>query len=901
MPPRSSPLKSSRDESSGNPGLERLWIWGFPIVLVVLLVVLFGQGIMPGMVMFSNDGPLGGMIAEQNRAPGTLMGLWQNLNVLGTAAGALPPSLTGFLLCAVGPWFYAKLLPAAALLLLGICAWFCFRSLRLGPVAAALGGLAACLNSSFFSVACWGVASHTVTIAMCFLALGLLARGGGTRGWIRAALAGMAVGMGVMEGADVGVLFSLLTAGAVVYQSLVVEEGSPVMRTLSGFGRLSLVTVCALFLAAVAVYTQIQTAVVGVAGTQQDTQTKAQRWDFATQWSLPKLETLQFAVPGLFGYRMDTPDGGSYWGAVGRDPAWDRYFAAGAQGEPPPGYLRQTGGGIYTGLLVLLLAGWAMSQGFRGKESAFGPAQRKWVWFWTAVALASLLLAWGRFAPFYQVLYALPYVSTIRSPAKFTHFVNFALVFLFAYGVHALTQRYFQVALTTSLGPVEAVKAWWSRARSADRRWVGGCLLVLGGSAVVWLIYAASRKNLTDYLAQVQLGGDIANSIAGFSIRSAGLYVLLLAVAVGLLALVFSGWCAGRRANLGALLLGGFLLFDLGRANLPWLIYVDWEYKYASNPVIEFLRQKPYEQRVVGLPFQTPPQFGRLGELYRIEWAQHHFLFYNIQSLDIIQMPRMPEDLATYEIVWRTNGTPGLLRRWELTNTRYILGPAFYAEGLNSQVDPAKRRFSVKFPFDIVPKPEVQRVTQLEDFTAIPTTNGPYAVLEFAGVLPRAKLYSNWTVNTNDGAVLTRLFSPEFVPQQEVILDSPSAPPNPVNTNTPAGSVDFVSYAPKHVVLKADVKVPAVLLLNDRTNPGWTVTVDGRPAELLRANFLMRAVRLEPGAHQVEFHYHVSTKPLYISLSALAVALLLSVSLAFTPASSEEPAASRQPPNEQPK
>src|SRR5207245_5043136 len=34
-------------------------------------------------------------------------------------------------------------------------------------------------------------------------------------------------------------------------------------------------------------------------------------------------------IPGLFGYRMDTPGGGNYWGAIGRDPAWDRYFAGG--------------------------------------------------------------------------------------------------------------------------------------------------------------------------------------------------------------------------------------------------------------------------------------------------------------------------------------------------------------------------------------------------------------------------------------------------------------------------------------------------------------------------------------------------------------------------------------------
>ena len=52
--------------------------------------------------------------------------------------------------------------------------------------------------------------------------------------------------------------------------------------------------------------------------------------------------------------------------------------------------------------------------------------------------------------------------------------------------------------------------------------------------------------------------------------------------------------------------------------------------------------------------------------LYRIEWAQHHFPYYNIQSLDKIQMSRMPADLAAYEMAlaprYRTRPTslPGV-------------------------------------------------------------------------------------------------------------------------------------------------------------------------------------------------------------------------------------------------
>ena len=48
------------------------------------------------------------------------------------------------------------------------------------------------------------------------------------------------------------------------------------------------------------------------------------------------------------------------------------------------------------------------------------------LWFWIGTCVLSLLFAFGRFAPFYQLLYALPYFSAIRNPAKFLHVFDFA-------------------------------------------------------------------------------------------------------------------------------------------------------------------------------------------------------------------------------------------------------------------------------------------------------------------------------------------------------------------------------------------------------------------------------------------------------------------------------------------
>ena len=126
-----------------------------------------------------------------------------------------------------------------------------------------------------------------------------------------------------------------------------------------------------------------------------------------------------------------------------------------------------------------------------------------------------------------------------------------------------------------------------------------------------------------------------------------GWFVLFLTLGVVLLAIVLSGYFSGRRARAGAILLGLLLVVDLGRANVPWVVTWDWERKYASNAVIDFLREKPYEHRVAILPF-IPPQFAFFSQLYDIEWKQQLFPYNNIQSLDIIMMPRRAGGLRCF-------------------------------------------------------------------------------------------------------------------------------------------------------------------------------------------------------------------------------------------------------------
>jgi len=592
---------------------------------------------------------------------------------------------------------------------------------------------------------------------------------------------------------------------------------------------------------------------------------------------------------------MDSPDGGNYWGKMGRDPAWDRYYASGKQGQPPPGFLRFSGGNNYAGSLMMAGALWALLASFRKKDPAFSLVQKKIIWFWGGLGFVSLLLGLGRFSAFYKLFYLLPYASTIRSPAKFIGIFDWSLIVLFAYGMHGLSQRMGgNLAASATNGLMTHLKSWWTRTVAFDRRWIAGSAVVMGASLLGWMIYASENGSLREYLAGVGFDADQATSIAGFSIRQVGWFILFLALALGSMALVLSGWFAGRRAKLGAALLGLVLVADLVQSDRHWILYFDFDQKYASNPVIDKLRDQPYEHRVVILPrwipsaFQLTSQASQaeqyLDQLYDIEWAQHHFQRYDVQSLDLVQMSRRPEDYVAFEdsMMVRSGETlPLVARRWALTNTRYILGLAGFVDLFNHEFDPVHQSFRVAEYFNIVPKPGIDHPSRLEELTAETNSTGPYALIEFTGALPRAKLYADWQVSTNNDATLKTLADPGFDPAQKVIVSNPITAPG-ATTNQDAGTVEFKDYAPKHITLQAQVAAPAVLLLNDRYTDNWKVLVDGKPGTLLRCNYLMRGVQLEPGTHTVEFVFQVPIGSLWVTVAAEILGLLLLAFLVFT-------------------
>ena len=822
-------------------GLRNAVFWAFGLLALVLLL-LFHRSLQSSQVLFANDAPLGVTSAHSASMPGIFTGYWQDLNWIGIHQPSASPNLSGAFGWLLGPLFSARTYAPLGLLFFGMSVWLWFRAAGFHPTVCLLGGLAASLNSDAFSHGCWGLGSVPFSMGFACLAFAALVAPACGRRWSSAVLAGAAVGLSVMEGFDVGAILSLYVAAFVLFQGCMGEKRPALPTMVKGVARVALVALAAALVSAQALSTLIGTQVKGVSGMAQDDATRAQRWREATQWSLPRVETLQLVVPGLFGYRMDTPDGGNYWGGVGRDPVWDEYLAS-AHPDParaPAGaLLRHSGAGFYSGILVVLVGVFGLVNSWRKQGNPYSLEERRHIWFWAGAALISLLLAYGRHAPFYQVIYQLPFFSTIRNPIKFLHPLQIGLIILFGYGLQGLWRGYLEPSRSVRSSISEQLGEWWKVATTGDRRWVIGSVasVILAGFA--WLLYTSSTGSMVTHLGRVGFNDpQLAREIARFSAGQAGVALLFLAASVGLVVLIMCGIWSGRRQRWAGMVVGLILVGDLTRANLPWIVYYDYSEKYASNAVIDFLRQDPWLHRVTGrlMPKGGGPLVNEQGQVFASlyqEWLEHHFQFYNIQALDVVQMPRTPLLDEAYMKAFQPANAQDfrrLGRLWELTNTRYVLGMTGFLDFLNQQFDVSEGRFRVHTAFTLVPKAGVEQVTRLSQLTVLPATNGPFAVFEFEKALPRASLVSQWEVLTNDVACLERLVSADFDPRR-VVLVSEALPDlaEPPDQNS-GGSVVVDHYAPKRLSLKASVAAPSVLLLNDRYHPDWKVYVNGESA-----------------------------------------------------------------------
>lgn len=121
------------------------------------------------------------------------------------------------------------------------------------------------------------------------------------------------------------------------------------------------------------------------------------------------------------------------------------------------------------------------------------------------------------------------------------------------------------------------------------------------------------------------------------------------------------------------------------------------------------------------------------------------------------------------------------------------------------------------------------------------------------GELPRARLVGDYRVIGDIDESFNAMLSRKWEPARETLLDrEPAIRPEPGGGAT----VEIKEYKPERIALSATLTSPKILVLADLYYPsGWSVTIDGKPGDILRADGVLRGVALPAGEHQVVFAF----------------------------------------------
>ena len=93
-------------------------------------------------------------------------------------------------------------------------------------------------------------------------------------------------------------------------------------------------------------------------------------------------------------------------------------------------------------------------------------------------------------------------------------------------------------------------------------------------------------------------------------------------------------------------------------------------------------------------------------------------------------------------------------------------------------------------------------------------------------------------------------------------------------------SVTLTAYEPNELKYDVNSSKGGVLVFSEIYYPGWTATVDGQPVEVGRVNYVLRALQLKPGKHQVVLQFFPKSVDTTETIASIAYVLLLLVILA---------------------
>ena len=94
-----------------------------------------------------------------------------------------------------------------------------------------------------------------------------------------------------------------------------------------------------------------------------------------------------------------------------------------------------------------------------------------------------------------------------------------------------------------------------------------------------------------------------------------------------------------------------------------------------------------------------------------------------------------------------------------------------------------------------------------------------------------------------------------------------------------ASVVTITGYEPNRLTYDVNTGKGGVLVFSEIFYPGWTATIDGEPAELGRVDYVLRAMNVKPGRHEVVLSFFPKSVNTTETFAYLAYAVLILVLL----------------------
>ena len=545
-----------------------------------------------------------------------------------------------------------------------------------------------------------------------------------------------------------------------------------------------------------------------VSGENKDDVAAREKWIFATNWSLPPEEVIEFVAPAVFG----TWTGDRtlpYWGRLGRSEGWDA-------AHPNQGgffnfrqhivYL----GAIPVGLMIFAVA-FYISRRLRREKSDVSVFVSD-IPFWFAVGIVALLLAFGRYAPFYRFFYAIPYMSFLRAPVKFMRLVEFATAALAASGLGLLLAE----AATEKL-----------------RRGFGFAMLAASAGLVIYALHVnASFQTFAAILGK--LGAPQLLKPAAVHAIHALWHGILGFALVGAVAFAM----AKRRTSAGvagAVLLVA-LAVDVAVATKPFTVTTDVRAVYEPNCVTKtILNEAPSPKlptvTILGLQ-QTPDWFA---------W-----------NLAVAGIRRQPFDGINHnEFLGASEGD--IAAMCELTGSTHLILPVQLARS----VDRAKFEHVLFFNMTGAGLSETKNISQ-----------NSLELLRVKKCLPYASIYSEWKSSPED-----QWMKDLAARRGSSVLTVGKEEPCSGVSGTLSAEVKVRRGESKigNTVVETQGDVEAMLLVLDPLFTMFAAKVDGAPADIIPSGYAKYVgIRLAPGRHTV-----VIGKPVHIFFPVYSTIVIL--------------------------